>query len=290
MDAALLSGIRTFVHQRRFSKFKKVMVIGCGGTGAYVAASLARFLKGIDESSRAVMVLADGDIVEEKNLERQHFIAQDLGRNKAEVLADRYSAAFGLNMVTISKEIRSADQISGVLGSDGVVVGCVDNNASRKVISEWFLDNPHSSRWNDSGKFWIDSGNEERGGQVVCGYYPIDVVCGYYPIDMDYLDSSSFSMPTVLELYPDLNEDEAKFNSDAGCAENAESAPQNMMTNVTAATIVMNFLQKVLLKEDMMSHGVVFNIDNSFRTLFNTKDNLAKVDPERLRSWEKGKQ
>lgn len=37
------------------------------------------------------LALVDGDTVEPKNLIRQNFIEQDIGKNKAAVMADRYS-------------------------------------------------------------------------------------------------------------------------------------------------------------------------------------------------------
>ena len=39
-------------------------------------------------------ILADGDIVEDKNLVRQNFSFTDVGENKAAVMAERYSDVF----------------------------------------------------------------------------------------------------------------------------------------------------------------------------------------------------
>jgi hypothetical protein len=99
-----------------------------------------------------------------------------------------------------------------------------------------------------------------------------------------------FSLPTVTEVYPEvLKNDEAKFNSQLSCAELAASAPQNMMTNITASSVVLNFAQKILRGKALLAHGVVFSVDNSFRTMLNTPENLAKVNPDRRRHWEKTK-
>jgi hypothetical protein len=128
-------------------------------------------------------------------------------------------------------------------------------------------------------KFWIDSGNEEESGQVVCGYHPSRNV-GYNE------RKKIFSTPCVTEVYPSLLEGDLKFNSQLSCAELAESAPQNMMANVTAATLILNFAQKILYRKPLASHGVSFSIDNSFRTMLNTDDGLRKVTESRRKDWE----
>lgn len=67
----------------------KVVMLGAGGTGAYVAPHVYRLLHVLDRPAR--FIICDGDIVEAKNLIRQNFVPADLGENKARVLAERYS-------------------------------------------------------------------------------------------------------------------------------------------------------------------------------------------------------
>jgi len=271
-----------------FNRPQSVLLVGCGGTGGYVAGHLARLIRVLNEGlaryHRVSLVFADGDVVEPKNLKRQHFVEPDLGLNKAGVLAQRYSSAFGIEIRALEKDIESAEEIDSALreggGADGgLVIGCVDNNASRRVIDEWFR---RKTWYSSTGKFWIDSGNEERGGQVVCGYNT-----GSRPLMRTHKDHGLFCLPSASEVYPELMEGEARFNSELSCAERAASAPQNMMTNVTAATLVMNYAQKVILQEPIASHGTVFNIGNVYRTLHNLGENLSKVHPDRLSGWEK---
>lgn len=273
-----------------FTRPQSVLLVGCGGTGAYVAGHLARLIQVLNESlhrfHEITLAFADGDVVEKKNLARQHFVGQDLGLNKAGVLAQRYSTAFGMEIRALEKDIESADEIDEALRAgqrgnvSGLVIGCVDNNASRRVIDGWF----RQKLWHwSSSKFWIDSGNEEHGGQVVCGYNT-----GSSPPPMGPRQAQDlFCLPSASEVYPELMEGEARFNSELSCAERAASAPQNMMTNVTAATLVMNYAQKVILQEPIASHGTVFNIGNVYRTLHNLGENLSKVHPDRLSGWEK---
>ena len=72
----------------------KIVVIGAGGTGGYVIPHLYRL--GYASHRYVRIIVCDGDVVEEKNLIRQNFVQQDIGRNKAQVQAERYSAAFGI--------------------------------------------------------------------------------------------------------------------------------------------------------------------------------------------------
>ena len=287
-----------------------ILIVGCGGTGAYVVSHLARLISVVNKirnrgpsynASRTVkLFLADGDIVEDKNLIRQHFIAQDIGRNKAEVLGERYSGAFGIQIGVIPKDIENQSDLD-LLALNGncstVIVGCVDNNASRKVIREWFLgtrdgsmDNVHYKH-NFSSKFWIDGGNEERNGQVVCGYRPSSR--GKYgspkvkPSSVRSSTGGEFSLPCTTEIYPNLLDEVGQFNSQISCAERAVSAPQNMQTNVTTATLIMNYLNKIIVGEPIKSHCVEFSIDNNFSTKLNTPENIAIVDSVRRRGWEK---
>ena len=87
----------------------KVIIIGAGGTGGYVIPHLYR-IGFVAERSMRILV-CDGDVVEEKNLIRQNFVEQDVGRNKAQVLAERYSAAFGIECEYIPRFVESEEEL-----------------------------------------------------------------------------------------------------------------------------------------------------------------------------------
>ncbi len=56
-----------------------ITVVGCGGTGGFVAEDLCRLFQGRD----AVITLVDHDRVEPHNLLRQNFLREDVGRFKS---------------------------------------------------------------------------------------------------------------------------------------------------------------------------------------------------------------
>ena len=266
----------------KYQRPQNILIVGCGGTGAYVAGHLARLVSVLDKAEDKPwrgyrLILADGDKVERKNLERQHFVQRDLDTNKAEALAARYSAAFGMEVVAVPSYLENVHAITVL--EPQLLIGCVDNNASRRIMGSWVFDIPYAP-----DRFWIDSGNEENSGQVVCGFSPAQSSARTFD---PACEGEAFSLPLVTEVYPALLEAEDKFNSQLSCAELAQSAPQNMMANITAATIVLNFAQKILRGKALRAHGASFSVDNSFRTILNTPENLAKVNPKRRRVWEK---
>lgn len=275
----------TIFSLERYERPRKILVIGCGGTGAFVISHLARLFSTFGEDHSYELLIADGDIVEEKNLLRQHFISQDIGKNKAEVLAERYAAAFGIQISAITEHIEKEKfLISQANYRATLIIGCVDNNATRKLIHNTFFakDTTHNI---GNNLFWIDSGNEESNGQVVCGCaLPRYVYYGTVintQIKNPRTRAGVFSLPCVTELYPEILSEKSKFNSQLSCAERAASAPQNMMTNVTAATIVTNYAQKIILGMPLNSHAVEFSIKNNFSTRLNTKENLFMVNKSR---------
>ena len=123
----------------------KIVVIGAGGTGGYVIPHLYRL--GYASHRDVRVIVCDGDVVEEKNLIRQNFVEQDIGRNKAQVQAERYSAAFGIEceykpdfiendaeLFRLTSPDFTARPYSGVPETQKVILlGCVDNNKSRQM-------------------------------------------------------------------------------------------------------------------------------------------------------------
>ena len=68
-----------------------ITVVGCGGTGGFVAEGLCRLFQGRE----ATIALVDHDRVEPHNLLRQNFYAEDVGKFKSQALADRLARAYG---------------------------------------------------------------------------------------------------------------------------------------------------------------------------------------------------
>ena len=183
-----------------------VIVIGCGGTGSRVIPWIAQYLATLPSTLVPTLTLIDGDIVEPKNLSRQNFIQEDVGLNKAVVLADRYSDAYGVPIVCIPEfynqgvriangEVRNDRAWSDFLSTEmikldvdpvtreriikrpQVIISCVDSVTARlnivgDIVNEKYVQN--GNQWQQtafnceaiSGCVIIDAGNENTYGQV----------------------------------------------------------------------------------------------------------------------------
>ncbi len=212
----------------------KIVMLGAGGTGGHIAPHLYRLLYSLDRPVR--FIICDGDIVEEKNLVRQNFTPADLGENKAKVLAERYSAVFGMETEYLPGFVENEQELERLITPQVwrqdyswteivemvILIGAVDNNKSRKMC--------HAVFNRAKELVYIDSGNGEHTGQVVCGIRR---------------SGKTFYRPAAA-LYPEMLEETDKFPTELSCAEASVSAPQSIAANITAATIVVDMVYNIL--------------------------------------------
>jgi len=226
----------------------KIIMLGAGGTGGHIAPHLYRLLHTLERHTK--VIICDGDIVEDKNLVRQNFINDDLGRNKAQVLAERYASAFGLEISYIPDFIEDEAWLAELVKPDkyhvnpnsykideglSILIGCVDNNRSRQLCHQVFkvADN----------LIYIDSGNGEYTGQVICGIKRSGKTY-YKPIG---------------DIYPDVLLETDKFPTQLSCAEAAVSAPQSIVANIMAGTAVVSYLYNILVLGSISTRFVTFS-------------------------------
>lgn len=102
-----------------------VLIAGCGNIGSPLASLLAR--AGVGR-----LRLVDRDRVEARNLNGQDFTPEDVGRYKAEVLAERLRQCFP----ALAVEARTADLEDLPLGDFqvNVVLGAVDSRRARQAL------------------------------------------------------------------------------------------------------------------------------------------------------------
>jgi len=244
----------------------RVVMLGAGGTGGHVAPHLYRLLHTLDRYVEVVIV--DGDIVETKNLIRQNFIASDLGRNKAQVLAERYASAFGMEVAYIPDFVESEEMLAELtrphvyssgpysylqLEGHSILIGAVDNNRSRQMCHKVFKK--------AENLIYIDSGNGEFTGQVVCGIRRSGRTY-YKPLG---------------DIYPDVLNNTDKFPTELSCAEAAVSAPQSIVANIMAATAVVSYLYNILVLGNIETRSITF----SSKTI-NLKPTLTKKRKRRV--------
>lgn len=222
----------------------KILIIGAGGTGGYVIPHLYRIAYASNRKCR--IIIADGDIVEDKNLIRQGFSFVDVGENKATVMAERYSDVFGIETEYISDFIEDENQLYDLLDIQhssyssypkpiSILIGAVDNNRSRVMCNEVF------KMMDDI--IYIDAGNAESGGQVVCGMKA----------------SGRVMSKPVARIYPDILKDVEKFPSELSCAERSVSAPQSIAANLFASTAISTMLYYLLIKGELKTTRIAFS-------------------------------
>lgn len=111
---------------------KKILIIGCGGIGGYVAREINRLILNdqIDINDFEVYV-ADNDIVELKNIKYQNFTKTDLFKNKAQVIGERYCFTDKQGRINEPEELRGYD----------LIVIAVDNSQTRKMVFDYCYNN-----------------------------------------------------------------------------------------------------------------------------------------------------
>ncbi|MYK01659.1 MAG: hypothetical protein F4037_06895, partial [Gemmatimonadales bacterium] len=139
-------------------------MVGCGGTGGFVAEGLCRLFQGRE----ANIVLVDHDRVEPHNLLRQNFYVEDVGQFKSKALADRLAKAYrrpiGYSVYPFKEydERPNGPVYPGLINyGESLIIGCADNAAARRAMAECLPGHP--ARW------LIDAGNDTNWGQVLVG-------------------------------------------------------------------------------------------------------------------------
>lgn len=130
LEAQLTARHSPGVHQRL--KQATVGLAGLGGLGSPVAIALAR-------SGIGRLILADFDVVEPSNLNRQQYFVDQLGQPKAEALKDTLSR---INpYVTVEAHVLrlTPDNISALFGEVDVLVEAFDAAEQKAMLVETFL-------------------------------------------------------------------------------------------------------------------------------------------------------
>lgn len=232
-----------------------IVLVGAGGTGARVAVQLAKLMGREDR-----LLIYDPDHVEQRNLLRQHFVPQDVGRSKAEVVADRVNMTLPegatvtpfrepFTAATARETIRAAVFHNYQLARAVIFIGCVDNQAARREISAaWRLWVP--GRVASAGAAYIDCGNAMRSGQVGLSFRWVGRINTFPPrggvmlMDVDnprpvsdrtlaatWLEYDAFGLSGAFPSFMDQQDDDEV----EGCALRIDT--QSLAANQWAATI-----------------------------------------------------
>ena len=209
-----------------------VFVLGAGGTGSWLAAFLDKM------SLNNNVIIMDGDIVESKNVLRQNFKKKDVTKQKAEVVAKSNTMSYVHGYITDTSIFHQL-LTEFPEGTIPMLIGCLDNNASRKIAHDFVNEVPEA--------VWIDGGNSERHGQA------------YVCIKEDGQIVEGFESPIDIEPAFQNFEGDERRPDQISCAEQSESAPQNVTANVTSANVLFNIMAIFLNGGALMTNKYIFD-------------------------------
>lgn len=216
----------------------QLFVIGAGGTGSYFLKEISRFLCGNDRFIDSCHIF-DGDIVEEKNLTRQSFMKEDVGRNKASVMAEILNDSFSLDWAAHDVYVTSHEELKKLIktGSKSspilpVIISCVDNHACRLELEKLFDELPNIA--------YFDSGNEYTTGEVVYSYKMGGNVIG----------------PVRSHYFPEMKEGDLRGRTELSCEELNTVSPQHIFTNMFAGNLLCSGFSNLM--DEKVHPGVTF--------------------------------
>lgn len=186
-------------------KKKKIspLIVGAGGVASYLLPCLIRTFE-IENG-----IIADGDILEERNLDRQLFSEDQIGENKATALSKFWGFSPHTEYVSQGLEIRDWQE-----EENKVIICCVDNHPARAACLE------------------IAQRNQCR-----C-YFGCNE---YYDAQAYVYDPEVASILNPTNRYPAILTSEA--NDPINCqGDELESHPQLAMSNMMAAAMIMQLM------------------------------------------------
>lgn len=190
----------------------EIKIIGVGGIGTHLLPPLCRYLDSLNQQVH--LVVLDGDAFSAKNAERQEF--ERLG-NKAEVTSEMLARRFPRLELEAKPVYLTADNAFVFIKEGDIVFSCVDNHATRLLLSE------HCASL--SSVTLISGGNEYADGNVQV-----------------YLRREGRDItPPLTHLHPEIADPKDRSPEEMSCEELARAgSPQLIFTNLMVASLMLN--------------------------------------------------
>ena len=208
-----------------------IFQIGVGGTGSYLVVPMKKFLDSLIKSDNTInYILIDNDIVEEKNVLRQNFNKDNIGKYKCEIFNDREyilsiterldKRIFNL-LINKLKESNNDNTIN-------IIIGCVDTIQSRLDIAK--LLKLYLTKSNKIyPTFYVDSGNFIDTGQS-------------YVFDYSKKNANDIEE----EINKIFNNDEFAVKMDKEFPSCTNNGDQSIAANFQAASLLYNIVTEIL--------------------------------------------
>ena len=210
----------------------RIIIVGCGGTGGFLADALCRLMIG----RPATIALVDHDRVEPHNLLRQNFLPPDVGRFKSKTLAERLSTNYQRTIAYSTHPFaRFPDGTYPAIAPNApaIILGCVDNAAARASMAQCI--NEHYNAW------LIDAGNDTNWGQILIGNTIMtDLLTNAFTNDLCHrLPAPTVQRPDILTAVPTAP-------ADIDCAAAMDLTDQDPTINFTMAAHMVHVVRRFL--------------------------------------------
>lgn len=229
-----------------------ILLIGCGGNGSLMASRLARLQMVIMDMGHPGfdVTLVDGDNVELSNIGRQMFTMQDIGGNKAEVIASKINSAFGFDWSIERKMFDSSNHL-GNRNCANLFITCVDNVETRKKVYKKFLQTTeysYAGHIRSNSYYWMDIGNSKTYGQVIL---------------TDYKQR----LQSIFDVFPDLEKDaKDKKTQGLGCSIFEGLNGQDLFVNDDVTVSAANMIWEMIKFKTLDYNAVFTNLETMDRT------------------------
>lgn len=240
----------------------RFIVVGAGGTGSFVVPALARLIFELKQQQNkpVEMLIVDPDVVENGNIPRSNFCFAEVGRFKAQTLAERVSTAWGIEASFSCERFDPEKHLKGS-SSDyrnlTIIVGCVDNYLARRAMHR-ALDE-FRSYGESSRVWWIDGGNGRTSGQVLLGSTTKTLKPDQYFTGT----SICRALPAPSLQHPDLlQSEETEAKSEASCPERVRLGEQGLNVNQRVAVEMAEMLSSMLLTRTLKRFAVYFDLES----------------------------
>ena len=206
-----------------------IALIGVGGTGSLVLSGLVRLNHAIRQLGHPGIEVSvyDPDIVTEANIGRQLFTADEIGRNKAQCLVDRYNLGFALNWNAHPGKYNNLGSLNQIL------ISCVDSKEARREIARTIPPNEKP--------YLIDSGNDGNFGQILIG-------------------NGSKELPMPYKAQPDLIKGK-EVRTAPSCSLAEALTYQDLFINQWMATAILQLLWQMFRKGELAYRGFYINLE-----------------------------
>ncbi len=191
-----------------------IKIVGLGGIGGWLVEPLCVHLSN-SEKEQYHITLIDGDAFENKNRSRQRFTKLE---NKAISTCERLKEQQSQNVQLAAKALYiTQDNVIRYIREDDVIFLCVDNHATRKIVSDRCKELNNVTL--------ISGGNELTDGNVIF-----------------YVRKNGKDVGKPLtELFPEIaNPEDFVPGTNIGCEALIASDPQLVFTNNMAAALMLN--------------------------------------------------